>query len=1004
MDKAEKEKSRRKRPDRQIYRPGVHRLQNRHGAESGMGDVDYEMAGGGEDSSPDSQTGPDRGSSAEKEVDEIMNRLLGTAGSGTESTRAGGAESTRAGGAERGSHPAPSREVRNNTDRTLETVNRREQLVDSPESKEKASLKSKRKTKRPDIQIYVPKGRQQSAQEESVPSEESGQMGDEGAEEDDEALAQQLHRQVDLRSDSVTVTLVNDDLPPPPPPRGPGHFLDRMVDHVRVGIGRQNRHQENGQSGHRQQMQADRGGNRGDKRGRGGSVGGGRGEHMRSLSGGSDLGNWSDASHDSMEWDYRAELESADLHHEGIISTEVFTNSKFDNALPVVGQDKQQQKSRKDRKNRSTQEEDRGAELDRFPGRGRGRGREKSADRMSNVSNDSRKPPSGGTPKQQRRRDRDRRHSMDELEERLKSPKSSRRRDRWQSVDADERLKSPKGQRRRDRWPSADVDERLKSSKPQTPRERRSSGGDVDERLKSPKPQRVRDRQHGGEFDDRLKSPKFQRVRERRQSGGELDERTSVPKPQRRRERRHSERTDRGEDRNNRRGDRIERRDIDRRDDRRNDRIDKRDDIIDKRDDRPDRRNERPVRRDGGGNQERNNRRDLQIQEKEDKSNRDKNKEKRKDSNTVTEEESNGFLARGPETHLNWEEEVEEEEERQAQQKEQERKDRDRKQREQRESKQSEWKKKEKEKEILEKEKEKEKNLSLKVTFAQNERQVKMATDQDNSSEERDIKGKYHGGHGGQGHGGGQGRGAQSHGDHFHAEGRGHAGGHSHGGGHGRGDHNHPGGHAGGHSHGGGQGHGSQGHVGGHGHAGGHGHGGQTHGIHDGHTAHGGGIIHLPPKSCIVTPSVDIHHQSHQGATGGDPRGQPVPVPRGRGARGRGSHRILYDPNNPNKSQPASSPQLQFHDPYDMADSPNSTSGPPPFTPNLGDYYFDYQWHGGTATPGYQYDMTAYGAEYSSSPQPQGDSFLYKYPAQGAYYDTGVYHDDTYRNDPGYHG
>ena len=456
-EKDEKERVRRKRPDRQIYRPGMNRFRSRH-TDGASGELDNDsLAGGGDDSSPESLNTQDRGSSTEKEVDEIINRIYGTQPStGNKPEKSNQNADINKEQEAKGASGGKQTEHADATDRGKKDTS-------------DPSGSSKRKHKRPDMQIYVPKGRQQVIQEEYSPGEEGAHQNRE--ENEDEMLAAGLQRKVDLRSNSasMTVTVVNSDLPPPAPGRDRGRFLDRMVD-SETGWQPQKDNERGGgrqpENGTRRQQQAERGGLRGRDSRRGRGRGRGRG-HMRSLSGGSD------ASHDSLEWDYQGDVDITGDY----IGTEIYTNSKFEQELSHLrlqdSNDKQQQKSRKDRRNRNTQEEDRGGDLDRLPPSGRGRGREMSADRMSNASNDSRRV---GTPKQ-RRRDRERRHSMDELEERLKSPKSGRRR-RQSGEHLEERLRSPKPPRRQDRRSSRDeLDEHNEQPKPQrNRRERRHSG------------------------------------------------------------------------------------------------------------------------------------------------------------------------------------------------------------------------------------------------------------------------------------------------------------------------------------------------------------------------------------------------------------------------------------------------------------------------------------------------------------------------------------------------
>lgn len=156
----------------------------------------------------------------------------------------------------------------------------------------------------------------------------------------------------------------------------------------------------------------------------------------------------------------------------------------------------------------------------------------------------------------------------------------------------------------------------------------------------------------------------------------------------------------------------------------------------------------------------------------------------------------------------------------------------------------------------------------------------------------------------------------------------------------------------------------------------------------------GGGIIRLPPppqetfdrNHVAFSPNTPTNLQSAPRPMGPTQAwGQAPPQGRGRSNRGRGgTHRTLYDPNNPSKNTMSTSPQqLHFQDPYDVPrhmDSPY----PPGFSPQA-EYFYNYPY----------YD---YGTESSSSPK-QGDAF-YSYPPQ--YFDSGVYADNTHE-DPYYH-
>lgn len=151
--------------------------------------------------------------------------------------------------------------------------------------------------------------------------------------------------------------------------------------------------------------------------------------------------------------------------------------------------------------------------------------------------------------------------------------------------------------------------------------------------------------------------------------------------------------------------------------------------------------------------------------------------------------------------------------------------------------------------------------------------------------------------------------------------------------------------------------------------------------LHLAQNVHPGGLIHLPAGAMsMASPSGD-HRQGSS---------QPMAVPgrRGRG-RGRGSHRTLYDPNNPTKhtSQP-----LHFHDPYEPQSSPDT-----PFSPH--DASYGYPMMGGphmgplySPLTGDQYQ------EYTVTGSPHGEG--YKHP----YHQEGVHLlDDTYTRDPYYH-
>ena len=138
-------------------------------------------------------------------------------------------------------------------------------------------------------------------------------------------------------------------------------------------------------------------------------------------------------------------------------------------------------------------------------------------------------------------------------------------------------------------------------------------------------------------------------------------------------------------------------------------------------------------------------------------------------------------------------------------------------------------------------------------------------------------------------------------------------------------------------------------------------------------TSRGGGLIRLPAKQ-----AADTHSHANKPHS-------PVPV---RGARGRGrgtgrggTHRILYDPNNPKQhlqaQQAASQQQLHFHDPCEPTDY-----SPDPYR-SANTYYYEQ--------------------EYSTSPQARGDGFYHPY--HPAYCESGAaFTDDIYNRDPYYHG
>ena len=142
---------------------------------------------------------------------------------------------------------------------------------------------------------------------------------------------------------------------------------------------------------------------------------------------------------------------------------------------------------------------------------------------------------------------------------------------------------------------------------------------------------------------------------------------------------------------------------------------------------------------------------------------------------------------------------------------------------------------------------------------------------------------------------------------------------------------------------------------------------------------------HIPPSTSAGGPGL-----IHPPPGGSHPNWNP-PQPRGRGSRGRGgSHRTLYDPNNPNKSTPAmsSSPQqLHFHDPSYDAQKPAYAD---PYAQGAftatSDYYYNYQAQG----------FHDYG-DYSSSPQ-QGEMH---YNHQAQYFESGTYTDNAHE-DPYY--
>jgi hypothetical protein len=128
---------------------------------------------------------------------------------------------------------------------------------------------------------------------------------------------------------------------------------------------------------------------------------------------------------------------------------------------------------------------------------------------------------------------------------------------------------------------------------------------------------------------------------------------------------------------------------------------------------------------------------------------------------------------------------------------------------------------------------------------------------------------------------------------------------------------------------------------------------------------HLGGLLHLPAGTSLSSST------------------QPVAVPsrgKGRSSRGRGSHRVLYDPNNPQKRRNTQA----FQDSFETSGSPGS-----PYSPNPHDM------------PGfarYAHDHWCTQQEYTMTGSPHAEGYRH-YHQEG-----GHLPDDTYTRDPYYHG
>ena len=162
----------------------------------------------------------------------------------------------------------------------------------------------------------------------------------------------------------------------------------------------------------------------------------------------------------------------------------------------------------------------------------------------------------------------------------------------------------------------------------------------------------------------------------------------------------------------------------------------------------------------------------------------------------------------------------------------------------------------------------------------------------------------------------------------------------------------------------------------------------------------GGGIIRLPShqessahhRQSGQTQSPSLYPVHRSPGTGW---AQSPAQGRGRGRGRGGSHRTLYDPNNPTKSTTSGAQPLHFHDPHDpqaYQESYQSSS----FSPT-DDYYYNYPTQGSVQTVQQSYYDSS---EYSSSPQ-QGDGMFYHY--HPAYMESTACADDTYARDPYYH-
>jgi len=128
------------------------------------------------------------------------------------------------------------------------------------------------------------------------------------------------------------------------------------------------------------------------------------------------------------------------------------------------------------------------------------------------------------------------------------------------------------------------------------------------------------------------------------------------------------------------------------------------------------------------------------------------------------------------------------------------------------------------------------------------------------------------------------------------------------------------------------------------------------------------GVLPAPHLSEHLTASPQ--HPPHRGAHHG--RGAAASI------RG-GSHRTLFDPNNPTKPIQVSSPKLQFQDPFESQYSPDSSC-----------FYDGYTPIGGPP-PG-PYGAT-YPVQYSGTgPPPSGGGVTYVYPTQ-------AYVDDSYNDE-----